>query len=152
MYFLQLFLFLSILSSYSLQYKIINTPALWKNDRFLFHHIVIVSKKDKDLYAIDFTPVEQTTIKTKLELLLNRNVPGEVRIRHITGIDFTDDESIIESWKQNKNMDSRRVYTAIRDKELKNVMKMVLEWPDYMNLYTHNCQHFSGFVISGLNQ
>lgn len=152
MYFLQLFLFLSILSSYSLQYKIINTPALWKNDWFLFHHIVILSNRNKDLYAIDFTPVEQTTVKTKIELLFNMYVPGEVRIRHIKGIDFTDDTSIIESWKKDKNMDYKRIYREIRDKKIRDIMKKALEWPDYMNLYTHNCQHFSGFVISELNQ
>jgi len=82
-------------------------------------------------------------------MLLNAHVPGEVRIRHIKGVDFTDDESIIESWKTDTNMDYKRVYRAIRDKEIKGIMKRALEWPDHMNMYTHNCQHFSRFVIAG---
>ena len=149
MYFLPLLLFVSS-TVYSIQYRIINTPVIWNIGFLNFHHIVIVSNRNKDLYAVDFTPVEQTSIKSKLQMLLNAHVPGEVRIRHIKGVDFTDDASIIESWKTDTNMDYMRIYREIRDKEIKGIMKRALEWPDHMNMYTHNCQHFSRFVISEL--
>jgi hypothetical protein len=142
--------FISTSSVYSIRYRIINTPVLWNIECINFHHIVIVSNKDKDLYAVDFTPVKHTTPRTKVKLLFFMSVPGEVRIRHIKGVDFTDDTSIIESWKKDTNMDYNKVYREIRDKEIKGIMKRALEWPDHMNMYTHNCQHFSRFVMSVL--
>lgn len=154
MYFLSLLtiFFISTSTVCSIQYRIINTPVIWNIECLNFHHIVILSNRNKDLYTVDFTPIEQTSIKSKIELLFNKYVPGEVRIRHIKGVDFTDDTSIIESWKKDTIMDSNRVYRAIRDKEIRGIMKRALEWPEHMNMYTHNCQHFSGFVISELNQ
>ena len=152
MYFFSLLNLFFILTStvYSIRYRIINTPVLWNIECINFHHIVIVSNRNNDLYAVDFTPVEQKSIKSKIKMLFNADVPGKVRIRHITGIDFTDDTSIIESWKNDKNMDYNKVYRAIRDKEIRGIMKRALEWPDHMNMYTHNCQHFSRFVMSEL--
>lgn len=153
MYFFSLLNLFFILTStvYSIRYRIINTPVLWNIECINFHHIVIVSNRNNDLYAVDFTPIEQTPIKSKIKMLFNADVPGKVRIRHITGIDFTDDTSIIESWKNDKNMDYNKVYREIRDKEIRGIMKRALEWPDHMNMYTHNCQHFSRFIMSELN-
>jgi hypothetical protein len=85
-------------------------------------------------------------------MLLARNVPGEIRLRQImTNIENSD--HIIEQWNKMNRVDalaswklSKNLYHKIRNPQIKAIVDKSLTWPPYMNLYTHNCQHFSHFV------
>jgi hypothetical protein len=84
--------------------------------------------------------------------LFAHNVPAEIRLRFIkTNIENT--ENIIQQWdnanKINENLSyqlSRNTYNKITNKQIKSIVNNSLQWRPYMNLYTHNCQHFSHYV------
>jgi len=99
------------------------------------HHIVLV-KKDH-LLAIDFTPINQTRIRTLLKLFIGRNVLAEIRIRPMSN--WTLDE-----WSKTPSL--------LNNTEVLNKICKIDEsqWI-YMNLYNHNCQHFSKELINNLN-
>jgi len=100
------------------------------------HHIVLV-KKEK-LLAIDFTPMNQSNTKTLLKLLVGKNVPAEIRIRSISNW------SLSEWSVSNGN-------SLLNTTEILNEICKINEtqWT-YMNLYNHNCQHFSKELINNL--
>jgi hypothetical protein len=43
---------------------------------------------------------------------------------------------------------SKTLYNKIYNKQIKNIATKAFTWPPYMNLYNHNCQHFSHYVSS----
>ena len=100
------------------------------NIPFINHHVVILDK-----YAIDFTSVED---KSVLKLLLGRNVKAMVRLRYRDSLEKYDEDKTI---KLNKS-----IYHSIKDPKIKSVIKSLFEWKTDMNLYTHNCQHFSSYA------
>jgi len=101
------------------------------------HHIVIVEEYNRILYAIDFTPIDQSEPKTLLNLILAKNVPAEIRVKYITNTDFFDDDRIFDQWLSKPCIQSP--------------FHSIERWnASYMNLYTHNCQHFSCFM-NGMN-
>lgn len=57
------------------------------------HHIVLLTAKDPQggalTCAIDFSPVNQTQTSTLLHLLRGDSVPGEVRMKFISGMYMT---------------------------------------------------------------
>ena len=83
-----------------------------------------------------------------MDLALSRNVPAEVRIR------------VMDNWSLHQwyNCPTTNV-NDIKNEEVRDVVKTILNrWRDYsrkklssdedlMNLYRHNCKHFSNFVI-----
>jgi hypothetical protein len=99
--------------------QIIKTPILGFWPYINQHDIVIL-----DEYAIDFTPLK----KQPWDLLLGKNVKGRVRLRHVTKLDNSESQIFI---KNNK---------------IKKIVKKLFEWDPTMNLYTHNCQHFSSYA------
>jgi hypothetical protein len=104
---------------------------------FKQHHIVVVEEYNRILYAIDFTPIRQSDPKTLLNLILAKNVPSEIRVKYITNTDFFDDDRIFDQWLSKPCIQSP-FYSVER-------------WnASYMNLYTHNCQHFSCFMNEAL--
>ena len=138
-----------------LQFRIMNTPILGFFPQLKLHHIVLL-KKNKNLYSIDFTPLNQGYAKTQLQLLLGKNVEGEIRLRDLNNIDINDDKQIALKWNNNSftGKESReltnKVYKSIKDAELKVLLYKLLYWEvknnQTMNLYIHNCQHFSGYA------
>lgn len=140
--------------------KILHTPILSFLSVLKLHHIVIletnhnvINKNNvKDTYLIDFSPINQKHIKTLLSLLFARNVLGEIRIRHIINNEKTDN-MMIEEWDQINNMYenesqilSDKIYSNIKHDPLKNIINEIKLWNIQMNLYKHNCQHFSSHV------
>ena len=125
--------FLLILNGNGFRTRIIKTAILNFAPNFKQHHIVIVEEYNRILYAIDFTPKNQSSPETLTNLALGRDVPAEVRVKYITNTDFYNDEKIIEQWL---------------DKScIKNPFPQLENWDSsMMNLYTHNCQHFSSFL------
>jgi hypothetical protein len=91
-------------------------------------------------------------VSTLIKLLLARNVPGEIRLRRIV-TNIENDDSIIEQWNKMNRVDattswqlSKNIYNTIGNPQIKAIVDKSLKWQPYMNLYNHNCQHFSRFV------
>ena len=122
--------------SISVKTRILYSSALHFLPNLKLHHIVLFSNyHDNKLYAIDFTPINQTYFSTLSKLLLGHNVPAEIRVVYLEDSRFLDkDEKLIEKWERNKDI----VYTTYTSDS----------WNNNMNLYTHNCQHFSKWITS----
>jgi len=119
------------------------------------HHLVLLSKND-GVYSIDFTPAEdRTRSKILLNLLLGRDVAGEMRLRFIENANINDDEKIVSIWdKPLTEIESRQlsnsIYKSIKDNQIKDIVDKLLSWKSdknqTMNLYVRNCQHFSRYA------
>jgi len=154
------------------------------------HHIVLINIfnpenriKGGGIYAIDFSPVNQTNPKTLLKLLSGKSVPGEIRIRWIPTEGVFNNNNIKKTWSclgsagnpllgsdkgikaMNDRVNDRRL--SICDKSVSSainvnynieqstaynlmdslIQKINSDWTHEMNLYTHNCQHFSHFCM-----
>jgi hypothetical protein len=101
---------------------------------------------------LDFTPINQTNTNTLLKLLFARNVPAEVRLRYVE-TNMENNETVLEKWNAMNRINeyasmqlSKSVYKKIYDKQLQKIVARAFSWPPYMNLYNHNCQHFSNYV------
>lgn len=133
--------------------KILQTSILHFIPSIKLHHIVLLSDNPRHhLYTLDFTPINQTHRSTLLKMVLARNVPAEIRIRYIiTNMENTD--TIIEKWDNMNKVHhdisyqlTKSFYNNILNKEIKNIINQSFKWEPYMNLYNHNCQHFSHYV------
>jgi hypothetical protein len=176
--------------------KILKTPILNFLPQFKLHHIIVIPEyNNKSIYAIDFSPINQTHKNTLLKLLFAQNVPAEIRIRHInlskynlTYNSYNDnsynDKILINIWHNNnlrevltheivdkkgqkfdtiklhvkeKNSQyqnylesqliSDQVFKKIKNKKIKKFITNIKTWNTSMNLYTHNCQHFSQYIL-----
>ncbi|NBR16096.1 MAG: hypothetical protein EBU01_16190 [Crocinitomicaceae bacterium] len=115
------------------------------------HHIVVLSH-EKETFAVDFTPINQSSPITLFKLLFGVSVPGEVRIRHIDESKKHDEKYIIKTITfTKKNMTAKqlnkREYDKIKTEALHKIINLLFYWNTKMNLYRHNCQHFSHFVM-----
>ena len=141
------FLFFCIyLGSALVKTRVLSTSILHFAPNIKMHHIVLLSNNPcNGIYILDFSPINQTSSKTLMNLLLAKNVPGEIRLRNIKDFDFFDnDDKIINFWSHMKTSDN---LASINDKEVQERIAYIMEsWKPGMNLYTHNCQHFSKFV------
>jgi hypothetical protein len=133
--------------------KILQTSILHFIPSIKLHHIVLLSDNPRHhLYTLDFTPINQTRRSTLFKMLLGRNVPAEIRLRYIiTNMENTD--TIIEKWDNINKVTPEKssqltitVYNTIENTEIKNIIHKSFNWQHYMNLYNHNCQHFSHYV------
>jgi len=146
---------ISSLFSNGLGYRVLHSGILGFLPELKLHHLVVLSptKKSTDTYVIDFSPLNAGSPSTLLKLALSMNVPAETRLRVIrNGSGMTDNE-FIGAWHAMNPVDtteslelSNKVYRSIRDRRLKTLLDSVFTWNNEMNLYTHNCQHFSAFV------
>jgi len=108
------------------------------------HDIVIISEyKSNTLYTIDYTPTIQDNALVVKDLLIGKNVPADIRIRKLNSWD-------LDKWYQTKTIS----IDQINDFTLrKHLLKIQNEWNKKekgMNLYYHNCKHFSQFIINYL--
>jgi hypothetical protein len=118
---------------------------------------------------LDFTPINQTNITTLVKLLFGQNVDAEVRLRYIKTdnydknwlntdynvIDNTIDDTFVKEWdsinKLNEKMSkqiTKNIYNSVKNKQINNIIKSSFIWSEYMNLYHHNCQHFSKYMYN----
>jgi len=101
------------------------------------HHIVVIEQHNRILYTVDFTPLRQSDSRTLTKLLCGQNVPAEIRVKFIVGVDFYDDNGLIEQWMSKPCISNGSSVFPCLDK-----------WnASTMNFYTHNCQHFSAFML-----
>lgn len=139
--FLSIFTFIAysvLFTDAFIQTRILYSSALHFLPELKLHHIVLFSNSTGNkVYAIDFTPINQTSFSTLSKLLFGYNVPAEIRMIHLDNSHFLDtDDSLLDQWIQ-KSKNSVYISTIKVD-----------DWNNEMNLYTHNCQHFSKWVTS----
>ena len=158
-----LYVCISSLFSNGLGYRVLHSGILGFLPELKLHHLVVLSpisnnknrnnKKSADTYVIDFSPLDAGSPSTLLKLALAMNVPAETRLRVIRNGSSMSDSEFIGAWHAMNPADtdeslelSNKVYRSIRDRRLKTLLDSVFTWNNEMNLYTHNCQHFSAFV------
>lgn len=140
-YFILVLLFIT---SNAIRFKVIHTSILEYFPLLKLHHIIVLSNSTNKVYTIDFTPNNQEKIITQLKLLSSCNVAGEIRVHMIKDVDFNNDEEIVNKWIEYTEKSNGNIY----DSEVNTIIKQVKEeWSQDMNLYTHNCQHFSHYFI-----
>ena len=151
----RLLLFFVYIAYYHSQitYHVLHSSALHFMPFIKLHHIFVFTDKPQYyVYTLDFSPFNQKNASILLQMLFARNVPGEIRLRQVmTNIENSD--HIIEQWNKMNQVDavsswklSKTLYHKIRNPQIKAIVDKSLAWQPYMNLYTHNCQHFSRFV------
>jgi len=134
-------------------YRVLYSSALHFIPFIKQHHIFVLSDKPQYyVYTLDFSPFNQKNVSTLVKLLLARNVPGEIRLRRVM-TNIENDDRIIEEWNKMNRVDARtswqlskNLYHKIQNPQIKAIVDKSLKWQPYMNLYNHNCQHFSRFV------
>jgi hypothetical protein len=139
----------------SLYTRVIKTPIFGFLPNLKVHHIVLITNNKKQgVYSVDFSPFNQSDFSTLFQLATARNVPAEIRLRHFDSISIFDDNKIIEKWNEDNNCSwkesikkTNKVFSDIHDLKIKNKIKNIRTWKNEMNLYNHNCQHFSFSVI-----
>lgn len=115
--------------------RILKTPMLNFLPHVKLHHVVIL-KENSSIYAIDFTPINQTSFQTMKNLFLGHSVPAEIRIVPIYNASFENENALIKEWET----------SVVREKRF-----YIEGWNnETMNLYNHNCQHFSNFIQQNL--
>jgi hypothetical protein len=134
-----LFLFISIVFA-AYKIKVLETPVLHFFPILKLHHIIIIEDEESGaIEAVDFTPINQKSLKTIGKLFLGLNVPAEIRVLPILKTDLSNSKKLVESLEKASG-------TNIVSKN-KKIHKFLKEWKnDSMNLYCHNCQHFSWFL------
>ena len=154
---LLLLLFTLLYRSNNITFRILKTAILHFLPSVKLHHIILLSENPSHhVYTLDFTPINQTNITTLVKLLLGQNVDAEVRLRYITmdnERDICSDNAFVEKWdninKLNEKMSkqlSKNTYNTINNKQLQHIIESSFLWHEYMNLYNHNCQHFSKYI------
>lgn len=134
-----LFLFISmVFAAYKI--KVLETPILHFFPGMKLHHVVILEDEDSgSIEAIDFTPLNQKSLKTIGKLFLGYNVPAEIRVLSISKEDISNSKNLVENLEK----------TSVEKNGCKNnkTLALLAQWKnDSMNLYCHNCQHFSWFL------
>jgi hypothetical protein len=152
---LKIFLFVLIVSLHQchITFRILQSSILHFTPSIRLHHIVLLSDKpNHHVYTLDFTPINQTHTSILLKLLLARNVPAEVRLRRIE-TNMENNQTIIQKWDTMNKVNeyesvklSKTVYNNIINKQIQVLVNTAFSWSPYMNLYNHNCQHFSDYV------
>jgi hypothetical protein len=151
-----LFSFVSFANS-KVKMKIIKTPILSFVPQFKQHHVVIIQNERDNLYAIDFSPTVEPISKRLFLLFMAKNVPAEIRVRKLEKVNIEENDKIIEEWKIQTNQSAfeskkitETVIKKIKNAELIKILDKVKLWNSSMNVYTHNCQHFSSFIKNNL--
>jgi hypothetical protein len=157
-------LFFSFKSVAVLDTKVIKGPILsFLPSQFNAHDIFVFSLDKKkspfyspSVYTLDYSPINQPYILTLIKLLIGLRVPAEIRLRKIPNITIDEPKKIFDellkmtdsskiSYEESLQM-SKIVESGIKNEELKEIVKKAYKWNLKMNLYTHNCQHFSNFL------
>lgn len=133
--------------------RILYTSILNFLPQLKLHHILLFSSR-RYFYTVDFSPINQTEMKTLTKLFLGENVPAEIRIRSIKNTQQTDNDLILQWNHLNENLTylesetlTEKTFHQIYDQNIKEKIKQIRNYPKIMNLYHQNCQHFSHSVV-----
>ena len=142
-----------------LQMRIINTKIVDFIPCLKLHSIVLINNNillennsySSSVYSIDFSPKKRSLFP----LLFGLNVPGEIRIRHLQNTNIYEQEQKLTSLIDDVNTKltpiesqtiSDLVYYSIKNKEVREIVKIMRKWNTKMNLYSNNCRHFAYLV------
>lgn len=135
----------------NVNFSIKYAPVVQFLPHFKQHHIVVLNDTSEihSLYAIDFSPL--FTPNKNIKLLLNQNIPAEIRIRPM-------EHWSLYHWYNTPTANINEIKNGyIREVVISGLCK----WEDYskkitssneclMNLYKLNCRHFSNFLVNEL--
>lgn len=139
-------------------FKVVSSKVLNFIPWLELHHIVFLSTSAQSsncVFAVDFTPIDQTLPETITSLLKGEWVKGEIRVRYLQNASFKDMKSLKEQWSCLQYLTNKEPTSSIvnisefhsNDSEnlrVLNVIKRITRtWRLDMNFYSHNCQHFS---------
>ena len=112
------------------------------------HDIIVIcplknSNSNNNIITIDFTPSIQNNDNMILNLLIGNNVEANIRIKSLPTWNLKD-------WYQSPSLSIHEIPDF---KLRKNLLNIKNKWKkgNNMNLYNHNCKHFSNFVIQYLS-
>ena len=125
-----LFIFASVVFA-SYKVKVLETSILHFFPSLKLHHIIIIEdEKYRSIQAVDFTPINQQSLKTIGKLFLGFNVPAEIRFLPILQKELLDTKELIEKWEKSN-------WTSTKC-ENNNLLSFFSNWKnDSMNLYFH---------------
>jgi hypothetical protein len=129
----------------------LSTPFLLSPE---LHHVVFLSASSKThmgVFAVDFTPLDQSNLATISSLLRGKWVSGEIRIRYMADASIQNMKRLKDKWscltcvglqEQTDEPDSVPLEVKLNEDlvQLYNIVSKL------KRSYTHNCQHFSEFV------
>jgi hypothetical protein len=151
------FLFATQTQSY--QVKIVNTAIISFLPELKLHNVVFLQKnkenikaceesKLKDVYLIDVTPKKQPDFVGYVKMFLGYNIPGIIRFIHLKE---TTQQTLVDDWVNITEARGCANYEKNRKKlGDKKITEIIDAWPASFNVYTHNCQHFSDYLIKNL--
>lgn len=122
------------------------------------HHIVVLTDPNcasKGVYTVDFSPLDYADPKTLAKLLLGQDVPGEIRVRWISADKLNmneikdncmfSDNSFFEDVRFDHHGEGHQRYS--KNPAVEEFLHTIKHsWRERINLYLHNCQHFSYYV------
>jgi len=147
--------------------KVIHTSILNFVPQLKLHHVVVIPEADnKNIYIADFSPINQSNLSTLTKLIFGYSVPAEIRLRHINLSKFNltfnnidNHKLFIDIWFNTTTPNyilsqkvTDQIFKNIKNKKIKNFIAHIKKWNTSMNLYSHNCQHFSSFVEIEINK
>jgi len=148
MFFLYIFFVLMIITSIKTQkyhfYKEY-TAIVSFMPHLKLHDVVIIYKDNKEsIITIDYTPLLQDNTNILKDLFTGKNVPAHIRIRKLKSWD-------LDKWYQTKPISIDDIYDFNLRKHLLTIQNKWNNNKKEMNLYKHNCKHFSHFVVNYLS-
>jgi len=150
------FIFIGYMTS-SINIRIMKFPIIPIFPTCVKHHYLVISKTNSSdgVYVVDYspiTPMNETVLKTRINLLLGNPVPAEIRIRFIRDAKFNEDQKILKSddFLDVPNPDlslakTEQVFKEIKDEGIKMTICTILHKCNnnyQMRLYKYNCQDF----------
>jgi hypothetical protein len=155
-YFLIL-LFVVTTFSRKLSLKFINTPIYNSIPSCLFHRVVLVENNDfqnvnkekNDVFAIDFSPIEDISSPTViLKLLKGKNIQGMVRVSRFSKEYLTNNNLYS---KNNPISECSNIQLTNENfNALENIdpylVFVIKSWRTSFQIYNRNCRHFSYFL------
>jgi len=158
-YSLLAFLFATQTQSY--QVKIVNTAIISFLPELKLHNIVLLQKNKpdiktpeesilKDVYLIDYTPKQRPDFVGYVKMFLGHNIPGIIRFVHLKE---TTQQTLVYDWVNVTETHNCANYEKNRKKlGDKKISDLIDSWPASFNVYSHNCQHFSDYLIKNLER
>ena len=138
-------------------FKFIHTPIYKSNPVCLFHKsVILINNETQDIYAIDFSPVENISSPNVLiKILLGQKVKGKIRISNICKELY--DSFSGEPFRNNFYATNTKIFEnndyCISCENMKKLEKqdsglvsIIKCWEKSFQLYDRNCHCFCHFL------
>ena len=133
----------------SLKIQILKTPIFRIIPNLKLHHVILLIKNN-NIYTLDFTPININILK----LILNKNILGEIRLRHFNNISNYSLKELEYNFHKKNNINiieskqlSDITFDNIQDKEIKKIINKYYYIDLPFNIYSNNCQHFCKMLL-----